>query len=156
MVKNLIYNCKSGFISLLSSTIILENLHSTVQLIQVSVCVFWLQHMLPAVQLSCCEMINKWDKLASKEGSCELHVCPYLDNLTANVISRTAFGSSYEEGGRIFQLQKELVQLISKGFYTANIPGWRWSDFFVLIYITTLLVFVFRHNIIVNFWFIVP
>ena len=64
--------------------------------------------MLSAFHLSCSDMVNKWKKL-SVEGSCELDVWPYLENLTGDVISRTAFGSSYEEGIRIFQLQKEHI-----------------------------------------------
>ncbi|KAH7512762.1 hypothetical protein FEM48_Zijuj12G0124700 [Ziziphus jujuba var. spinosa] len=50
------------------------------------------------------EMISKWEALVSKEGLCELDVWPCLQNLSANVISRTAFGSSYQEGRKIFQL----------------------------------------------------
>lgn len=84
-----------------------------------------LKHMIPVFQLSCCELIKKWEKLVSEKGSCELDVCPYLETLTADVISRTAFGSSYEEGTRIFHLQKDLVQLLTKASNAINIPGWR-------------------------------
>ncbi|KAL7216596.1 hypothetical protein ACSBR1_028527 [Camellia fascicularis] len=86
-----------------------------------------LKHMVPAMCSSCSEMISKWEMLVSStKGSCEVDVQPYLDNLTADVISRTAFGSNYEEGKRIFQLQKEqidlTIQLITQSIY---IPGWR-------------------------------
>lgn len=81
--------------------------------------------MIPAFQLCCCEMMKKWEKLVSEKGSCELDICPYLETLTADVISRTAFGSSYEEGTRIFHLQKDLVQLLTKASNAINIPGWR-------------------------------
>ena len=82
--------------------------------------------MLPAFHLSCSDMVNKWKKL-SVEGSCELDVWPYLENLTGDVISRTAFGSSYEEGRRIFQLQKEQTYLAIKVAMSVYIPGWRYA-----------------------------
>uniref|UniRef100_F6I4Y3 Cytochrome P450 CYP72A219 n=1 Tax=Vitis vinifera TaxID=29760 RepID=F6I4Y3_VITVI len=83
-----------------------------------------LKNMLSAFHLSCSDMVNKWKKL-SVEGSCELDVWPYLENLTGDVISRTAFGSSYEEGIRIFQLQKEQTYLAIKVAMSVYIPGWR-------------------------------
>ncbi|XP_034679129.1 cytochrome P450 CYP72A219-like isoform X2 [Vitis riparia] len=82
-------------------------------------------HMVPAFQLSCSDMVNKWEKKLSKDGSCELDIWPDLENLAGDAISRTAFGSSYEEGRRIFQLQKEQAHLAVKVFRSVYIPGWR-------------------------------
>ncbi|PON69776.1 Cytochrome P450, E-class, group I [Parasponia andersonii] len=85
-----------------------------------------LKHMLPAFYLSCNEMLSKWEKLMkNEEGKCELDVWPYLENMTGDAISRTAFGSSYEEGRKIFQLQKEQAELIIKAIQTVYVPGWR-------------------------------
>ncbi|CAM8896722.1 unnamed protein product [Rhodiola kirilowii] len=42
-----------------------------------------------------------------------------------DVISRTSFGSSYEEGKRMFELQKELADLAIQVVQTLYIPGWR-------------------------------
>ncbi|XP_028072222.1 cytochrome P450 CYP72A219-like isoform X1 [Camellia sinensis] len=85
-----------------------------------------LKHMVPAMCSSCNEMISNWEVLVSStKGSCEVDVWPYLDNLTADVISRTAFGSNYEEGKRIFQLQKKQTDLIIKLLRSFYIPGWR-------------------------------
>ena len=81
--------------------------------------------MVPAFQLCCSEMVNKWKKLLSEDGSCELDIWPYLENLTGDVISRTAFGSSYEEGRRIFQLQREQTPLALQAFLSVYVPGWR-------------------------------
>ncbi|XP_023529493.1 cytochrome P450 CYP72A219-like [Cucurbita pepo subsp. pepo] len=86
-----------------------------------------LKDMFPAFSQSCSEMINKWEMMITKEGCCELDVWPDLQNMAADVISRTAFGSSYEEGKKIFQLLKQwaslLMAYVMKGVYF--IPGLR-------------------------------
>ncbi|KAJ0044384.1 hypothetical protein Pint_04882 [Pistacia integerrima] len=81
--------------------------------------------MLPAFSKVCWELISKWEKLASKEGSCEFDVWPELQKLTGDVISQTAFGSNYEEGRRISQLQIELVDLAMQAAQSPYIPGLR-------------------------------
>ncbi|KAI3502069.1 hypothetical protein L1887_30100 [Cichorium endivia] len=83
-----------------------------------------LKLMVPAFYISCIEMINKWEEL-TKERSCEVDVYPYLQTLTSDVISRTAFGSSYEEGRKIFELQKEQATYIIKALESMYIPGSR-------------------------------
>ncbi|KAM7503196.1 hypothetical protein LguiB_002100 [Lonicera macranthoides] len=84
-----------------------------------------LKCMLPAFKLSCSEMIGKWEEKLLAMGSCELDVWPYLQTLTSVVISRTAFGSSYEEGRRIFELQNELGVLVMQASQSVYIPGLR-------------------------------
>ena len=81
--------------------------------------------MLPAFDLSCSEMMCGWEKMVLASGSYELDVWPYLETLSGDVISRTAFGSNYKEGRRIFQLQKEQAQLIIQALNSVYIPGWR-------------------------------
>nr|WAU86880.1 birch protein [Betula platyphylla] len=84
-----------------------------------------LKNMLPAFHQSCSDMISKWESLVSEEGSIELDVWPYLQNLSSDMISRTAFGSSYEEGRNIFELQREQAELAIKIAQSIYIPGWR-------------------------------
>ncbi|KAH0722044.1 hypothetical protein KY289_005088 [Solanum tuberosum] len=83
-----------------------------------------LKHMLPAFKLTVNEMLNIWKEVVSKDGT-EIDVWPYLQTLTSDAISRTAFGSNYEEGKKIFELQKEQIELISKMTHSIYIPGWR-------------------------------
>ncbi|KAK0602193.1 hypothetical protein LWI29_031242 [Acer saccharum] len=88
-----------------------------------------LKLMLPAFYHSCNDMITKWDQKlimsSSSSSSCELDVWPYLVSLTSDVISRTAFGSNFEQGKRIFQLQTELAALTIQVMQSVYIPGWR-------------------------------
>ncbi|KAJ9554674.1 hypothetical protein OSB04_018719 [Centaurea solstitialis] len=82
-----------------------------------------LKHMVPAFYVSCSEMIQKWEEMIAKETSCEVDVWSHLQTLTADVISRTAFGSSFEEGRKIFELQSELSALVMKAATSVYIPG---------------------------------
>ncbi|KAI7724660.1 hypothetical protein M8C21_006394 [Ambrosia artemisiifolia] len=84
-----------------------------------------LKNMVPAFHLSCNEMIEKWEKLVSLNGSCELDVWPHIQAVTSDVISRTAFGSSYEEGIQIFELLKEQGVLAMETLNSFYIPGSR-------------------------------
>ncbi|KAL8092485.1 hypothetical protein AgCh_034675 [Apium graveolens] len=85
-----------------------------------------LKDMLPAMYLSSSEIMSKWAEMLSTEGKCELDVWPYLETLTSDVISRTAFGSSYAEGRKIFQLQKEQSELVMQAAQTLYLPGMRY------------------------------
>ncbi|XP_030965814.1 cytochrome P450 CYP72A219-like [Quercus lobata] len=84
-----------------------------------------LKNMSAAFYQCCNDMMCKWESLVSEEGSIELDVWPYLQTLTRDVISRTAFGSSYDEGRRIFELQKEQAELVMTTVRSVYIPGWR-------------------------------
>lgn len=85
-----------------------------------------MKHMLPAFHLSASEMLNKWEEIISAEGSGELDTWPHLQNLSSDAISRTAFGSSYEEGKKIFELQREQADHVMTVARTIlYIPGYR-------------------------------
>ncbi|KAK7401722.1 hypothetical protein VNO78_13424 [Psophocarpus tetragonolobus] len=76
--------------------------------------------------IKCCDdMISKWEGMLSSSESNEIDIWPFLQNLASDVISRTAFESSYEEGRRIFQLLKEQNELVAKIIFKVYIPGWR-------------------------------
>ncbi|KAK4714493.1 hypothetical protein R3W88_020400 [Solanum pinnatisectum] len=68
--------------------------------------------MLPAFYMSCSEMLSKWKEIVPTGTSFKLDVWPDLQIMTSEVISRTAFGSSYEEGRTVFELQKEQAEFL--------------------------------------------
>nr|AGX93060.1 7-deoxyloganic acid 7-hydroxylase-like protein [Tabernaemontana elegans] len=84
-----------------------------------------LKLMLPAFYLSCRDLVSKWDKKVPEGGSAEVDVWHDIETLTGDVISRTLFGSNYEEGRRIFELMKELTALTIDVIRSVYIPGQR-------------------------------
>ncbi|VAI79594.1 unnamed protein product [Triticum turgidum subsp. durum] len=83
-----------------------------------------IKRMLPVFSACCEEMITRWENSMSADGSCEIDFCPEFQNLTGDVISRTAFGSNFQEGMKIFQLQGELGERLIQAFQTLFIPGY--------------------------------
>ncbi|KAF9604061.1 hypothetical protein IFM89_001936 [Coptis chinensis] len=84
-----------------------------------------LKGMMPAFLTSCSKLIEKWKKMVSPQGSHQLDVWPDIQTFSSDVISRTAFGSNYEEGKRIFELQKEQDVLVLEAFKSVYMPGFR-------------------------------
>ncbi|KQK08830.1 hypothetical protein BRADI_2g44170v3 [Brachypodium distachyon] len=84
-----------------------------------------LKGMLPAFSACCSDLIGSWEnKLANSGGSVEIDIWQEFQNLSGDVISRTAFGSSFMEGRRIFQLQAEQAERKIKAFQYIYIPGY--------------------------------
>ncbi|KAJ6724491.1 CYTOCHROME P450 FAMILY MEMBER [Salix viminalis] len=75
-----------------------------------------LKGMIPAFSACCCDLVQRWKKLAVPQGSCEMDVSREFHILASDVIARAAFGSSYEEGKKIFDLQKDQVILSTEAF----------------------------------------
>ncbi|RCV26297.1 hypothetical protein SEVIR_5G241200v4 [Setaria viridis] len=84
-----------------------------------------LKGMLPAFSAACSDLICRWENLlADSVGTIELDVWAEFQNLSGDVLSRTVFGVSYEEGRRIFLLQAEQVVRVTQAFGTSHIPGY--------------------------------
>jgi len=85
--------------------------------------------MLPVFSTCCIETVTRWENSMPSEGSSEIDIWPEFQNLTGDVISRTAFGSNYQEGRRIFQLQGELAEHLIQSIQTIFIPGYWFVTF---------------------------
>lgn len=75
--------------------------------------------MVPAMIASVETMLEKWRYHEGKE----IEVCSEFRLLTSEVISRTAFGSSYLEGRKIFDMLTKLCTLISRNAHKIRFFG---------------------------------
>jgi len=70
------------------------------------------------------EMLEKW-KTEAEKGEVEIEVSECFQTLTEDVVTRTAFGSSYEDGKAVFRLQAQQMELAADAFQKVFIPGSR-------------------------------
>ncbi|XP_077225103.1 cytochrome P450 734A1-like [Tasmannia lanceolata] len=79
----------------------------------------------PTIVGSTRNMLDKWEVEGGEKGEFEIEVQREFYELTADVISRTAFGSSFEAGKKIFQLQDEQIPLVAEAVKRAYVAGFR-------------------------------
>lgn len=82
------------------------------------------QLLIPVMATSIVDMMDKWSAMSSS-GEVEIEVSEWFQNLTEDIITRTAFGSSYEDGKAIFKLQAQQMVLVAEAFQKVFIPGYR-------------------------------
>lgn len=84
--------------------------------------------MMTTTMVSCAECLMKeWEHQASNSKSREIEVefSKQFQELTADVISRTAFGSSCKEGKEVFQAQKQLQAIAMATLLNVQLPGFK-------------------------------
>jgi len=83
-----------------------------------------LKGMVPTIVESTTNMLEEWSKLLLS-GAEEVEVLKEFCNLTADVISHTAFGGSYAEAKNIFNLQAQQMVLTAELVRSVYVPGFR-------------------------------
>ncbi|CAI9278801.1 unnamed protein product [Lactuca saligna] len=78
-----------------------------------------LKSMIPAMIFSTETMLERWKEYNGKE----IEVFQEFRLLTSEVISKTAFGSSYLEGKKIFDILMKLTLIVSRNAHKIRLPG---------------------------------
>ncbi|KAL6983300.1 hypothetical protein U1Q18_016688 [Sarracenia purpurea var. burkii] len=77
-----------------------------------------LKHMIPAMTTGVRAMLDRWRQYEGKE----MDMFEEFRVMTSEVISRTAFGSSFKEGENIFDMLKKLAEIISRKQFQVRFP----------------------------------
>ncbi|KAF2325482.1 hypothetical protein GH714_029444 [Hevea brasiliensis] len=87
-----------------------------------------LKNMIPAMIASAQMVLERWKNHQGKE----IEVVEEFKLLTSDAISRAAFGSSYEEGKKIFDMLTKLTMLVGRNAFKIKLPGiseiWKTGD----------------------------
>jgi hypothetical protein len=80
---------------------------------------------MPEISTIISSMLDKWEVQGETRTEFEIDVHKEFHTMSGDVLSCVAFGSSYEEGKRVFQLQEEQIELVILAMRTFYFPGFR-------------------------------
>ncbi|KAL5975263.1 hypothetical protein ACLOJK_031942 [Asimina triloba] len=80
--------------------------------------------LIPVIGSSVLDMVRKWSEI-SENGEVEIDVSDAFQSLTEDVITRTTFGRSYNDGKAVSQLQAQQMVFAAEAFRKVFIPGYR-------------------------------
>nr|QNS29997.1 cytochrome P450 [Nothapodytes nimmoniana] len=83
-----------------------------------------LKLLIPVAATSVLEMLDKWITMSNSD-EVEIEVSEWFQTLTEDIVTRAAFGRSYEQGKTIFRLQAQQMLLASEALQKVCIPGYR-------------------------------
>ncbi|GER44141.1 cytochrome P450 [Striga asiatica] len=84
-----------------------------------------LKLMIPMMAESMESALTKWSEKMSTAGKVEIEVSNWFENLVEDVITKATFGSSYEDGRAIFELQSQQMVHASEAYQKLFFPGYR-------------------------------
>ncbi|KAL4567992.1 hypothetical protein LXL04_023591 [Taraxacum kok-saghyz] len=89
------------------------------------------KNMIPTMVESVEMLLLRWKKMVGSE----VEVNAEFRILTAEVISKTAFGTSYLEGKQVFEMLKEMSTIAGRNYHNPRLPGLRYTfinNFYIL------------------------
>ncbi|KAK1395660.1 Cytochrome P450, E-class, group I [Heracleum sosnowskyi] len=79
----------------------------------------------PGMVFSVKKMLDNWEEQIGERDEFEVEVHEEFHDLSAEILSKTALGSNFEEGKRIFDVQQQQEILTHQAMHNVYIPGFR-------------------------------
>lgn len=80
---------------------------------------------MPGMVSSVTKMLNHWEEKIGEKDELEVEIHEEFHNLSAEILSKTALGSNFEKGKRIFEIQQQQEILTHQAMHNVYILGFR-------------------------------